>query len=270
MARTSPCMFGRTAYVCRREIQAPTDWSADGRFVAFVNTGFPRFANESQGDVWLVDMTHDRKVVHLLNSSIVRSTRRILLFRQMANGWHSPRMNPDDRKSTFRRFCLQIRPQLPESVISFHEQGRRRCGGGAMERSCAISDSMAASMPFQSGYLPNPSSVLRRRSSRSARSESCDSLDSRLRCVGGRAAVRNTGCGFVSAIFSDGRAELGGASSALAAMRLSAIAAVPYCLAACNGVVFGDAGQTLPWDTMRQDCPRPRDHPRDEFPACLF
>ena len=25
------------------EIQAPTDWSADGRFVAFVNTGFPRF-----------------------------------------------------------------------------------------------------------------------------------------------------------------------------------------------------------------------------------
>ncbi len=48
--------------------QAPADWSSDGRFVAFVNTGFPRFANETQGDVWLVDLARDRKLVPLLNT----------------------------------------------------------------------------------------------------------------------------------------------------------------------------------------------------------
>ena len=30
------------------DFQVPTDWSPDGRFVAFVNTGFPRLANEQQ------------------------------------------------------------------------------------------------------------------------------------------------------------------------------------------------------------------------------
>src|SRR5262249_37305592 len=38
------------------EFQMPTDWSPDGRFVAFTNTGFPRFANETQGDVWVFDL----------------------------------------------------------------------------------------------------------------------------------------------------------------------------------------------------------------------
>jgi Tol biopolymer transport system component len=48
--------------------RAPTDWSPDGRFVAFVTTGFPRFANETQGDVWLVDIDRDRKLIPLLDT----------------------------------------------------------------------------------------------------------------------------------------------------------------------------------------------------------
>src|SRR6266851_4183093 len=50
------------------DFQAPTDWSPDGRFVAFVNTGFPRLANETQGDVWVFDLARDRKPVPLLNT----------------------------------------------------------------------------------------------------------------------------------------------------------------------------------------------------------
>lgn len=48
---------------------SPTNWSPDGRFIAYSNTGFPRYANEAQGDVWLVDLAHDRKQIPLLNSS---------------------------------------------------------------------------------------------------------------------------------------------------------------------------------------------------------
>jgi len=33
------------------DFQMPTDWSPDGRFVAFANTGFPQTANETQSDV---------------------------------------------------------------------------------------------------------------------------------------------------------------------------------------------------------------------------
>jgi eukaryotic-like serine/threonine-protein kinase len=48
--------------------QMPTDWSPDGRFVAFGNTGFPRSANETQGDVWVFDLARGRKPVPLLNT----------------------------------------------------------------------------------------------------------------------------------------------------------------------------------------------------------
>jgi dipeptidyl aminopeptidase/acylaminoacyl peptidase len=48
--------------------QSPGDWSPDGRFVAFENTGFPRFANETQSDVWLVDLARDRKLLPLLST----------------------------------------------------------------------------------------------------------------------------------------------------------------------------------------------------------
>jgi Tol biopolymer transport system component len=48
--------------------QAPTDWSRDGRFIAFTNTTFAAIDNELKGDVWLIDMAHDRKVVRLINT----------------------------------------------------------------------------------------------------------------------------------------------------------------------------------------------------------
>jgi Tol biopolymer transport system component len=50
------------------DFQAPADWSPDGRFIAFVNTGFPRTANETQGDVWAFDMARGRKPFPLLNT----------------------------------------------------------------------------------------------------------------------------------------------------------------------------------------------------------
>jgi len=50
------------------DFQMPADWSPDGRFLAYVNTGSPRLANEAQGDVWLFDLARDRKLVPLLNT----------------------------------------------------------------------------------------------------------------------------------------------------------------------------------------------------------
>jgi dipeptidyl aminopeptidase/acylaminoacyl peptidase len=50
------------------DFQAPTDWSPDGRFVAFVNTGVPRLANEQQSDVWVLDLARGRKPVPLLKT----------------------------------------------------------------------------------------------------------------------------------------------------------------------------------------------------------
>jgi DNA-binding winged helix-turn-helix (wHTH) protein len=47
--------------------QLPTDWSPDGRYVVFVNTGFPRVASETQSDVWLADVNAG-KVSPLLRS----------------------------------------------------------------------------------------------------------------------------------------------------------------------------------------------------------
>src|SRR5260370_24932209 len=50
------------------DFQLPTDWSPDGRFVAFVNIGLPRSANETQGDVSVFDLARGRKPVPLLNT----------------------------------------------------------------------------------------------------------------------------------------------------------------------------------------------------------
>jgi Tol biopolymer transport system component len=50
------------------DFQMPADWSPDGRFIAYVNTGFPRLANDIQGDVWVFDLARDRKPVPLLNT----------------------------------------------------------------------------------------------------------------------------------------------------------------------------------------------------------
>lgn len=50
------------------DFQMPTDWSPDGRFVAYMNTGFPRTANETQSDVWLLDLHRGGKPAPLLNT----------------------------------------------------------------------------------------------------------------------------------------------------------------------------------------------------------
>jgi len=50
------------------DFQMPADWSPDGRFIAYVNTGFPQLANDTQGDVWVFDLDRDRNPVPLLNT----------------------------------------------------------------------------------------------------------------------------------------------------------------------------------------------------------
>jgi Tol biopolymer transport system component len=48
--------------------QIATDWSPDGQFLAFTNTGFAQVQNEMKGDIWLIDMAHERKVVPLIRT----------------------------------------------------------------------------------------------------------------------------------------------------------------------------------------------------------
>jgi Tol biopolymer transport system component len=50
------------------DFQMPADWSPDGRFITYVNTGFPRVANDTQGDVWVFDLARDGAPVPLLNT----------------------------------------------------------------------------------------------------------------------------------------------------------------------------------------------------------
>jgi len=49
--------------------QLPTDWSPDGRFLAFSDNGVARLANEVQGNVFLMDLHRNRKRIPLLHSS---------------------------------------------------------------------------------------------------------------------------------------------------------------------------------------------------------
>lgn len=55
------------------DFQVPTDWSPDGRFVAFVNTGFPLLASEQQSDVWVLDLARGRELVPLLKTGFHES-----------------------------------------------------------------------------------------------------------------------------------------------------------------------------------------------------
>lgn len=48
--------------------QVPSDWSRDGRFIAFTNTTFAQFQHEMKGDVWLIDMARNRQVVRLIHT----------------------------------------------------------------------------------------------------------------------------------------------------------------------------------------------------------
>jgi Tol biopolymer transport system component len=50
------------------DFQIPTDWSPDGRFIAFMNTALPRFANETQSDISLIDLAEGNRITPLLNS----------------------------------------------------------------------------------------------------------------------------------------------------------------------------------------------------------
>ena len=47
--------------------QIPTDWSPDGRYLAFADTAFPHIENDQGGDVWLVDL-EQTKVVPILKT----------------------------------------------------------------------------------------------------------------------------------------------------------------------------------------------------------
>lgn len=48
--------------------QMPTDWSPDGRFIVFENTGIARLASETQGDVFMFDLAHGRKAIPVLST----------------------------------------------------------------------------------------------------------------------------------------------------------------------------------------------------------
>jgi Tol biopolymer transport system component/DNA-binding winged helix-turn-helix (wHTH) protein len=70
---TSPKLFLRSLEgqeveepLPRADFQLPTDWSPDGRFVAYNNTGTPLTQNEQHGDIWAVDLERGRRLVPLI------------------------------------------------------------------------------------------------------------------------------------------------------------------------------------------------------------
>ena len=79
--------------------QAPADWSTDGRFIAFTSTGFAQIENERQGDVWLVDMARQRKMVPLLNTPFHEANPPSL---PMGAGWPLRPTNQGGQSFTFR------------------------------------------------------------------------------------------------------------------------------------------------------------------------
>jgi tricorn protease-like protein len=54
----------------------PSDWSPDGRYIAFTNTAFPMINNDQGGDVWVIDMGSNRKVTAILNTPFRESTAK--------------------------------------------------------------------------------------------------------------------------------------------------------------------------------------------------
>ena len=47
---------------------APTDWSPDGRFILYNNSGLPAITQAFPSDVFAIDMARNRKVISLLNT----------------------------------------------------------------------------------------------------------------------------------------------------------------------------------------------------------
>ncbi|MEO8593590.1 MAG: winged helix-turn-helix domain-containing protein [Candidatus Solibacter sp.] len=48
--------------------QMANDWSPDGRFLAYTNTSFAALDREMKGDVWLIDLARNRRVIHLIKT----------------------------------------------------------------------------------------------------------------------------------------------------------------------------------------------------------
>ena len=65
--------------------QLSSDWSRDGRFIAFTNST-SAIDNELKGDVWLIDMARGRKVIHLISTPFHEA---------------NPAFSPDGRWLTF-------------------------------------------------------------------------------------------------------------------------------------------------------------------------
>ena len=49
-------------------VQMPTDWSPDGRFIVFENTGIARLSSEIQSDVLMFDLAHGRRMIPVLST----------------------------------------------------------------------------------------------------------------------------------------------------------------------------------------------------------
>jgi eukaryotic-like serine/threonine-protein kinase len=48
--------------------QVPTDWSRNGRYIAYTSATFSQSENEMRGDVWVIDMDRGHKVVPLIST----------------------------------------------------------------------------------------------------------------------------------------------------------------------------------------------------------
>ena len=89
-----------------QDFQMPSDWSPDARFVAFVNTGVPRLANEQQSDVWLMDVAR-RKLAPLLNTRFHEANP---MFSPDGKWLASLQTSPDAPNFTCRAFDRAMHP----------------------------------------------------------------------------------------------------------------------------------------------------------------
>jgi Tol biopolymer transport system component len=81
--------------------QIPLDWSPDGRFLAFMNVGLPRFANEQQSDIFLIDLALKTRSCRCCKAAF---TRVGVFFLRTRNGLRSHPMSPGRMRFTCRRF----------------------------------------------------------------------------------------------------------------------------------------------------------------------
>ena len=87
--------------------QVPTDWSRDGRFVAFTNTGSRTSRKRIQGRHPAGGSGAKPAGRSPVKHTVSRSQSR--RFRRMGDGWHLRRTNPGAQRST----CRHSRPATP-------------------------------------------------------------------------------------------------------------------------------------------------------------